>query len=218
MKVIKKDLINAEERIRNFIKDEDRQPNLLKLGAGNIKKEQYLDLFYRVNQFRVNRGRWPEFATVLGTNNSAAPQDYQNDKYSCGPASLSMGSAALFNYKTEQAFRNACGTTVNGTTPQKLIAGAAKLGFNLTRIPRNKVECKKSLDKGRPVLAHIQTKKAPCLRYKNDYGHYILIKDIINNNYLTNDPTMGENKLCNTVMLDLATGGRSIYYYSMSLK
>jgi hypothetical protein len=219
-------LQDGAARVRNFIKRENRLPNMLKLKGVNSKGQtieenivlgKYLNLYYRVYNFMIKHGRWPNHASLLGVSATCAPMDFQNDKYSCGPASLSMASAMLFNYRTEKIFKDVCGTNTSGTTPERLISGAAKLGFKLTRINRNITAVNASLSKGRPIIAHIQTRPARCLGFTNDYGHYVLIKQVVRGNYIVNDPTMGENKVCAPEILDKATNGRNIHYYSVSL-
>ena len=223
IQINKDQLINGAGRISNFIKANKRFPNNVTIVDMNSKKNvtieqtQYFDLFKRTFQFAINRGRYPDFATVIGTSSNAVPQNYQDSSVTCGPTSLSMISAGLFKHKSEAEFKAACGTTSNGTSPEKMKDGCDKLGFKMTKISRNITGVKQALSQAKYVLAHIQTKPATCLGYRGDYGHWVVIKSVNGNNYIINDPTKGENKTCNSSILDNATDGRAIYYYSVEV-
>lgn len=224
IQINKAQLLDGANRISNFIKGNKYLPNYVML-TDNTNKQQkvlkayYLDLYKRAYQWTVNHNEvFPNYGTVLGTGTSAVIQNYQDSSLTCGPASLSMGSAGLFKYKSEKDFKEACGTTSSGTSPEKMIAGAAELGFKLTRINRNFAGVKAALNQGKLVLAHIQTDEATCLGYKKNYGHWVIIKAISGSYYyVINDPTKGENIKCLASILDNATDGRKIYYYSMEL-
>ncbi|AEG18621.1 cysteine peptidase family C39 domain-containing protein [Methanobacterium paludis] len=224
IRINKAQLLDGANGISNFIKANKRFPNYATLTDSNNKQQKvlkanYLDFYKRAFQWAVNHGDiFPNYGTVIGTGTSPIPQNYQDSSTTCGPTSLSMGSCGLFKYKSEAQFKAACNTTSSGTTPENLIAGAAKLGFKLTKISRNIAGVKAALNQCKPVIAHIQTKNATCLGYKGDYGHYVLIKGLSgDDHYLINDPTKGENITCLSTILDNATDGREIYYYSMEL-
>ena len=221
LQIMKAQYQDMETRIRNFLKANNKLPNYCVVGSGNtqqIMKTSYLDDFRRIYQWLVNHNALPNYVTDgIGTCGWSVPQNFQDNKYTCGPTSLSMGSCALFKYVSESDFAKACGTNTNGTDPANLVTGAAKMGFKLTVIPRNRNAVQASLALGRPVVAHIQTDQAGCLHYINNYGHFVLIKAFINGFYVINDPTKGENLWCTPETLDAATDGRNIHYYSMSL-
>lgn len=184
-----------------------------------INKAHYMGLFEAQNVFIIKHGRYPHFVTLNSTANNPLVIDYQNTAYNCCPTSMSMASQMLFNYHTEQEFVKALGTVQgSGTDPSKLVSNAPKLGFKAERIARNFSSVKKSLSKGYPVVAHIQTKPAKCLGYTGDYGHYILIYAYTKDGYYKiADPTKGL-KTCSPSILDKATNGRDIGYYSVKPK
>lgn len=215
-------MLDGANRISNFIKNNNALPNFVNLidsegKTQKVMKDYYMDLFKRFYQWIVNNNKYPNYSTILGTGQWSVPQNYQDNKYTCGPTSLSMGSCALFKYVSEKDFATACKTGINGTDPQNLISGARSKGFILTVIPRNRNAVQASLAQGRPVTAHIQTDQAGCLHYTNNYGHFVMIKAFINGFYIINDPTKGENIWCTPETLDAATDGRDIKYYSMGL-
>jgi hypothetical protein len=129
-----------------------------------------------------------------------------------------MATMCLYGYQTEKTCAKECGTIIgSGTTPDKLIKGAKKLGYTVKPIGRNYNSVLKSLQKGKPVIAHIQTKPATCLGYNGDYGHYILIYWCKKGTYYIADPTKGIKK-CKAAILDKATNGRDIKYYSVGIQ
>ena len=125
----------------------------------------------------------------------------------------------LYSYVSESKCAKTLGTVIgSGTDPSNIIAYAPKLGYVVTKISRNFSGVKQALNKGYPVIAHIQTKSASCLGFKNDYGHYILIYGTTSSGeYKVADPTKGLKK-CKASVLDKATNGRSIHYYSVKPK
>ena len=183
-----------------------------------LTKAQYMGLFEAQNVFIMKNGRYPNYVTLNSTANNPLVMDYQDNGYTCGPTSLSMAIQMLFGYKSEKACAKACGTVIgSGTSPDKLISGAKSLGYKLTKISRNKTAVKSALSKAEPVIAHIQTKPATCLGYVGDYGHYILIYGMTNDNlYKIADPTKGIKK-CKPSILDNATNGRSLGYYRVGI-
>ena len=183
-----------------------------------LSKAQYMGLFEAQNVFIMKNGRYPNYVTMNSTASNPLVMDYQDNGYTCGPTSLSMAIQMLFGYKSERACAKDCGTVIgSGTTPDKLINGAKKSGYKLTKISRNKTAVKSALSKGEPVIAHIQTKPATCLGYTGDYGHYILIYGMTSDGlYKIADPTKGIKK-CKPSILDGATNGRGIYYYRVGI-
>ena len=183
-----------------------------------LTKAQYMGLFEAQNVFIMKNGRYPNYVTLNSTANNPLVMDYQDNGYTCGPTSLSMAIQMLFGYKSEKACAKACGTVIgSGTSPDKLISGAKSLGYKLTKISRNKTAVKSALSKAEPVIAHIQTRPASCLGYVGDYGHYILIYGMTNDNlYKIADPTKGIKK-CKPTILDNATNGRSLGYYRVGI-
>ena len=184
-----------------------------------LTKKQYMGLYEAQNVFIIKHGRYPNYTTYNSTANNPLVIDYQNNAYTCCPTSLSMASQMLFDYKSEAKCAKVLGTVKgSGTDPSKLINNAPKLGFKAIQINRNYSAVKKSIDKGYPVIAHIQTRPATCLGYAGDYGHYILIYGYDKNGYYKiADPTKGIKK-CSPKILDKATNGRSIHYYSIKPK
>lgn len=183
-----------------------------------LTKAQYMGLFEAQNVFIMKNGRYPNYVTLNSTANNPLVMDYQDNGYTCGPTSLSMAIQMLFGYKSEKTCAKECGTVIgSGTTPDKLINGAKKLGYKLTRISRNKTAVKAALTKAEPVIAHIQTRPATCLGYVGDYGHYILIYGLTNDGYYKiADPTKGIKK-CKANNIDMATNGRDIGYYRVGI-
>ncbi len=183
-----------------------------------LSKAQYMGLFEAQNVFIMKNGRYPNYVTLNSTANNPLVMDYQDNGYTCGPTSLSMAIQMLFGYVSEKKCAKACGTVIgSGTSPDNLIAGAKSLGYKLTKISRNKTAVKSALSKAEPVIAHIQTKPASCLGYVGDYGHYILIYGMTNDNlYKIADPTKGIKK-CKPTILDNATNGRSLGYYRVGI-
>ena len=217
----KPEYTDARKRIRSFIKDHHRLPNYVtfKTQTGkrvNLKHDEYCGLFQGYNQFYQKHGREPNYLTLNNKASLPLILNYQDDKYSCCPASLQMALMFLFDYKYESYIKKTLGTTTSGTSPDKLIAGAKKLGYKVTRIDREFKQVKKALDTYKPVLMHIQTKPAKCLGYINDYGHWILCYKTGDNTYYIADPTKGFKK-CNMNTINKATNGRKIYYYTVEM-
>lgn len=182
-----------------------------------ISKAQYMGLFEAQNIFIRKNNRYPNYVTLNTTANNPLVMDYQDTGYTCGPTSLSMAIQMLFGWKSEATCKKACKTSTSGTDPSNLISGAKSLGYSLTKIGRNKTAVKAALDKGLPVIAHIQTKPATCLGFLNDYGHFILIYGMTSDGYYkVADPTKGL-KTCKPSILDNATNGRSIHYYKVGI-
>ena len=221
IRINKTEYNDAKKRIRSFIKDHHRLPNYVtfKTKTGkrvNLKHDEYCGLFQGYMQFYQKHGREPNYLTLNNKASTPMILNYQDDKYSCCPASLQMALMFLFDYKYESYIKKTLGTTTNGTSPDKLITGAKKLGYKVTRIDREFKQVKKALDTYKPVLMHIQTKPAKCLGYINDYGHWILFYKTGDNTYYIADPTKGFKK-CNMNTINKATNGRKIYYYTVEM-
>ena len=223
MKFSKKEMSETAKIIRKNIKNGKGYPSYTTMtdmtGKNHkLSKAQYMGLFEAQNIFIMKNGRYPNYTTLNSTASNPLVMDYQDNGYTCGPTSLSMAIQMLFSYKSEKTCAKECGTVIgSGTSPDKLIAGAKKLGYKLTKISRNKTSVKSALSKANPVIAHIQTRPATCLGYTGDYGHYILIYGMTNDGlYKIADPTKGIKK-CKPSILDKATNGRSIHYYKVGI-
>ena len=221
IRINKPEYTDARKRIRSFIKDHHRLPNYVtfKTQTGkrvNLKHDEYCGLFQGYMQFYQKHGREPNYLTLNNKASLPLILNYQDDKYSCCPASLQMALMFLFDYKYESYIKKTLGTTTNGTSPDKLITGAKKLGYKVTRIDREFKQVKKALDQYKPVMMHIQTKPTKCLSYINDYGHWILCYKTGDNTYYIADPTKGFKK-CNMNTINKATNGRKIYYYTVEM-
>ena len=126
-----------------------------------------------------------------------------------------MCSQILGDEVSINSFANACYTDSSGTAPDDLIAGARKLGFKLTEIPRNVSGVSKAIDSGKPVIAHIMTGGVTCAGWQGNYGHYIVIYDYGDYYYYIADPTKGMC-VCSHSMIDNAMRGYDgIKYYSV---
>lgn len=224
-KFLKSEMSKASKTLRKSIKDGKGLPKSIKMIDSNgkthtVEKKYYNGLFEAQNVFIRKHGRYPNYVTLNSTANNPLVMDYQNNAYNCGPTSLSMAIQMLYSYVSEQKCATACHTGSGGTDPSNLISGAKSLGYTLTPISRNYKRVKASIDKGKPVIAHVETggnTKPACLGYVNNYGHYILIYGAINDYYYIADPTKGLKK-CKPRMIDKATNGRSIHYYSVGVK
>lgn len=218
----KKEYTDARKRIRTFIKKHHRPPHYcaFKNQQGktiDLTTEEFNGLFEGYMQFCLKNGREPNYLTLTSkAKNSPLVLNYQDDKYSCCPASFVMAMMFLFEYKSEATVKKTLGTTTNGTSPDKLIIGAKKLGYKVTRIGREFRLVKQALSEYKPVLMHIQTKPAKCLNYLHDYGHWVLCYKVGDNTYYIADPTKGFKK-CNFVEINRATNGRKIYYYTVEM-
>lgn len=215
-------IVKTSQKIRKSICEGKGLPSSVEMKDSDgknhkISKAYYNGLFEARNIFIRKHGRVPNYVTLNSKANNPLVIDYQNNKYNCCPASLSMASQMLYSYVSEQKCAKILKTNTNGTDPNNLINNAPKLGFKVTPISRNKSSVSKSLNNVCPVIAHIQTKPATCLNYVNDYGHYILIYGVTATGlYKVADPTKGL-KTCKPGVLDKATNGRDIKYYSVSL-
>lgn len=218
----KEEMKKASKTIRNSIKKGKGLPISVTMKSQkgqNIKlsKKQYNGLFEAQNVFIRKNGRYPNYVTLNTTANNPLVIDYQDNPYSCCPTSFSMGIMMLYDYIPESKCAKVLGTVKgSGTSPSDLLANAPKLGYKVSVIKRNYDAVKKCLDKGFPVISHIQTKNAKCLGFTNDYGHYGLIYGCKDGNYLYADPTKGL-KVCKASQIDKATNGRDIHYYKVQI-
>ena len=222
IRVNKKEYTDARKRIRKFIKEHHRLPKHcnFKNDTGkidNLTRREYCGLFQGYMQFYQKHGREPNYLTLNSEATYPLVINYQDDKYSCGVASLQMCLQFLFDYKYESYIKKTLGTNKNGTTPTQLIEGAKKLGYKVTPIPREFKEVKKALDNYCPVILQIETKSAGnCLSYRNSYGHYIMCYKADTNKYYVLDPTKGP-KVCNSTTLNKATGGGNRKFYKVEM-
>lgn len=222
IRINKKEYTDARKRIRKFIKEHHRLPKHcnFKNDTGkidNLTRREYCGLFQGYMQFYQKHGREPNYLTLNSEATYPLVINYQDDKYSCGVASLQMCLQFLFDYKYESYIKKTLGTNKNGTTPTQLIEGAKKLGYKVTPIPREFKEVKKALDNYCPVILQIETKSAGnCLSYRNSYGHYIMCYKADTNKYYVLDPTKGP-KVCNSTTLNKATGGGNRKFYKVEM-
>ena len=213
----------AAKTIRSSLKKNNVLPNFVTMKDMDGKKhelsrKQYAGLFESENVFRIKNNRQPNYVTMKSNANNPLVIDYQSYKMSCCPTSLSMVSQLLYNYHSEDECIKALGTQKNttGTAPSQLLNNAHKVGFKVQQIPRNKTAVANSTKLNKPVIMHIQTKPAKCLDYSGDFGHFIVCYGLTGDYYMIADPTKGI-KTCKTSVMDKATNGRKIYYYSVSL-
>ena len=217
----KPEYTDARKRIRSFIKKNHRLPNYceFKTNTGkkvDLKKDEYCGLFEGYMQFYLKNNREPNYLTLNSKASTPMVLNLQDDKYSCCPASFQMCMQFLFEFKFESYVKKTLGTTTNGTSPEKLISGARKLGYKVTPMGREFGNVRRALAEYKPVMMHIQTKPAKCLNYVNDYGHWIMCYKVGDNVYYIADPTKGLKK-CNFMQINRATNGRNLKYYSVEM-
>ena len=216
-------IVKASKTLRKAVKDGKGLPSSITIKDANGKshkldKKHYMGLFEQRNVFCLKHGRTPKYVELRSTSSNALVQDYQDNGYTCCPTSMSMCIGYLFDYHSESECAKKLGTVYgSGTDPSNLVANAPKLGVVAKPIKRTYSAVKDSLNKGRPVIAHIQTKPAQ-IGYKGDYGHYIVIygltKKGLRKAYKLADPTKGLITQTATI-IDKATNGRDIKYYSI---
>lgn len=213
---------NASKIIRKSLKEGKGVPKTVTMvdmsgKSHKLNKSEYAGLFEAQNVFILKNNRYPNYVTLNSTANNPLVLNYQNDSVSCAVASFNMAVQMLYGWISEVEIKRRFKTNTNGTDPSNMISGAKSLGYKVSRISRNFDGVKQSLKKGFPVIAHIQTRNAKCLGYRNDYGHYVLIYGVTASGaYKVADPTKGL-KSCKATELDKATNGRSIYYYSVGI-
>lgn len=220
MKFKEAEITKMRRTIRKSIKEHKRLPESVKVKNTDgdivkLDKKEFAGLCESRNVYIVKHNRIPKTVTLNTTANNPLVIDYQNDKYSCGPASLSMAIQYLYGFRYESVCKKSCRTNTAGTTPANLIAGAKEQGYKLTQINRNMSSVKKALRDCSPVIAHIDTKLSD-LGYINNYGHYILIYGTSGEYYKVADPTKGL-KLSKSTILDKAMLNRTIGYYKVEI-
>lgn len=221
IKFSKAELSSKAKTLRKLVKDGKGLPKTLKMKGMDNKEHtlsitEYLGLYQQKNIFLLKNGREP---LTVGNHSKCSTlpiaMNYQDNGYTCCPTSFSMATMCLFGYVSEAKASNVLGTVYgSGTSPSDLVANAPKLGYKVTRIKRNYDSVYKSLSKGKPIIAHIQTRPATCLGFQGDYGHYVLIYWCRKGYYYIADPTKGI-KRCKASVLDKATNGRDIGYYEV---
>lgn len=229
MRFSKDEMNKASKTIRASIKKNNTLPThvtMKDMDTGkkkDITKKQYAGLFENNNVFLLSHGRSPNYVTYKNTANNPLVYVHQKWSHSCCCASLSMASMMLYNYKSESKCCKELETkkTTSGTPPSNLLNYIGRLGMKATVIPRNKTSVSNSLKLIKPVLAHIDSCEATCLDYdknpKKNFGHWITIWGINGDYYKVADPLRGL-KQCKCSVLDKAMYGRTINYYSISLK
>ena len=218
---VSKEIEKGRNAVRRQLRKNNKLPSFVSIKSRDGKtrkltKAEFAGLCENDNIYRVKYSKVPKYVSLISTASNPLVLDYQNNDVNCCPASVSMATQMLYGFRTEQACAKLLGTGSAGTSPSQLVNNILKLGYRATVIKRNYAAVKASLDKNRPVIAHIQTKPAACLDYLYDYGHYVLIWKAANNLYYVCDPTKGD-KVCKPTVLDAATEGRDIHYYSISL-
>ena len=220
-------LQDGAKRMNTWLKKGEGYPNWLRMTDMDNKKEhkltpsQYCGLYENVNLFIIKNKRWPNYATLDHTAHNPLVMDYQDVNYTCCPTSLSMASQLLWNYKSEQTCAKALGTAPKvGTSPEQLINNAGKLGFKIIPIERNAKSVKKYLNKKYPVICHFQTNQTKACKgdYIGTFGHYSLIWNTTDTEYVVADPSKGVNRKYKFLCLDKANQGYRQNYYGVTIK
>ena len=220
-------LQDGAKRMNKWLKKGEGYPNWLRMTDMDKKKEhkltpsQYCGLYENVNLFIIKNKRWPNYATLDHTAHNPLVMDYQDVNYTCCPTSLSMASQLLWNYKSEQTCAKALGTAPKvGTSPEQLINNAGKLGFKIIPIERNAKSVKKYLNKKYPVICHFQTNQTKACKgdYIGTFGHYSLIWNTTDTEYIIADPSKGVNRKYKFLCLDKANQGYRQNYYGVTIK
>ena len=219
----KQEMNKAKNTIQKSIKKNNKLPTFVtmtdmdKNKKYELSQKEYAGLFEAQNIFWLKKGRQPNYITKNATANNPLVLDYQDSKMSCACASTNMAIQMLYGYIDEKTICKAFGTDKNkGTAPSQIINNAHKLGLKIQQIPRNRQAVQNCLKLQKPVIAHIDTIKANCLGYQNNYGHYTLIYGINGDYYKIADSTKGLKQCkCNTY--DKAMKNRTLHYYSVSL-
>ena len=220
-------LQDGAKRMNAWIKKYEKLPCYLRMTdmdkkiEHKLKPREYSGLYENVNLFLIRNKRWPNYATLDHTSSNPLVMDYQNVDYTCCPTSLSMASQLLYNYKSEQQCAKALGTAKgSGTSPQQLINNAPKLGFKAVPISRNAKSVKTELKKGYPVICHFQTNQTKNCKgdYIGSFGHYSLIWNTTDTEYVIADPSKGVNRKYKFLCMDKANKGYRENYYSIRPK
>lgn len=204
---------------KNVIKDKG-YPKQLKAKDTNgkahkLSKKEYFGILKQRNLFRHNKGRFPNYVTYTGKAKEPVIINYQDNSHTCACASFNMALQGFGDYIDEMKIAKAFNTGQYGTSPSDMINGAKKFGYEVKPINRSINGIRKAKDKGHGIIAHIDTIKAPCLSYRNNYGHFIYISRITKaNNYRVFDPTKGVMSV-KPSCIDNAMLNRKINYYSV---
>lgn len=215
-----KDLVKGAKTIKKSIKENKGYPSTLSLTdtdgkVRKLSKKQYFGVYQARNLFRLNHGRFPNYTTLNATSTVPIVINYQDNGYQCACASFNMCVQGFGDWIDESKIAKYFNTGRSGTSPSDMINGAKKLGYEVKRIGRNLKSVKEAKKKGYGVIAHIDTIKAPCLGYRNNYGHYICIARVTKaNNYRVYDPTKGVLSV-KPSCIDGAMLDREINYYSV---
>ena len=186
VKFTKVEMQDGAKRVRNFIKSHDRLPAWLNMTGDDgkvyeLKPREYAGLYEAEYGYWKAHGREPNYTTLYATANNPLNFLHQPNIWTCCPTSLAMCSQMLYNYKSIYETKKAIKTVESGevgTSPSKLMNYAPTLGMKATEIPRTLKAVKESIDKCRPIVAHIETggkTKPSCLGFIKNYGHYICI-------------------------------------------
>lgn len=219
-------LQDGAKRMRTWLKKEKYYPNwlIMKDTQGKehkLKPKEYCGLYENVNLFLIRNGRWPNYATLDHNANNPLVYDAQNTNYTCCPTSLSMASQLLWNYHSESACAKALGTAPKvGTSPDQLINNAPKLGFKIIPIERKAKTVREHLKQKHPVICHFQTNQTKACKgdYIGSFGHYSLIWDITDTEYIVADPSKGVNRKYKFSCMNNANKGYRQNYYAVTLK
>lgn len=221
MRFSKRQLLDGERRLFEWLKRGEGPAGYLTLTEMDTKKkvrlypQQYNGLYESMNMFRLNNERDPNYVTLNNLANNPLVWDRQNNAYNCCPTALSMSSQLLFHYKSEKECAKALGTNKNGTAPGQLVNGAKKLGFHVVPIPRNAGEVRRNLKLGFPVITHFQTDQTKQCKgdYIGAFGHYALIWDVTDSEYIVADPSKGVNRKYKLLCMNRANKGYPEFYY-----
>lgn len=225
MKFNKSEMQNTAKQLRKYLKKHHKRPKTVKMTdtqgkTHKLKKKQYYSLFKQYFQFRIAKGRFPNYVTYIGKAKEPVQINYQDNSHQCGPASINMCLQGLFDWESETRLAKLFQTGADGTDPSLMKQALNKLGYNMTVIPRNKKAVQQVFESGGMVLMHIDTIKAYCLGYRTDrnFGHYIACTRITKaGNYRIYDPTKGIIS-CKPSIIDNAMYNREINYYSIKPK
>ena len=220
-------LADGAKRMNTWLKKGEGFPNWLKMTDMDkgveykLTPKQYSGLYENRNLFWIKNGRFPNYASLDHNANNCLVMDYQDVNYTCCPTSLAMASQLLYNPKTEQECAKALGTSKgSGTSPDQLINNAGKLGFKIIPIERKASKVKTQLAKGFPVICHWQVNQTKNCKgdYISSFGHYGLIWNTTNTEYVVADPSKGVSRKYKFLCLDNANKGYRQNYYAVTPK
>ena len=220
-------LQDGAKRMNTWLKKGEGFPNWLKMTDMDkgveykLTPKQYSGLYENRNLFWIKNGRFPNYASLDHNANNCLVMDYQDVNYTCCPTSLAMASQLLYNPKTEQECAKALGTSKgSGTSPDQLINNAGKLGFKIIPIERKASKVKNQLAKGFPVICHWQVNQTKNCKgdYISSFGHYGLIWNTTNTEYVVADPSKGVSRKYKFLCLDNANKGYRQNYYAVTPK